>query len=111
MGRDDYKIKIDLEKLLSLESSIKELQERDKEYQLFHENISQQINELISKLQNDLDIINNNVSLIQETINENVTTLLNHNNQLTDHNERLESLNSKYFFLKYLLVWGEAKKT
>lgn len=86
---------IDLEKLLSLESSIKKLQERDEEYQLFHESISQQINELTSKLQNDLDVVNNNISLIQETVNENVTTLLNHNNQLTDHNERLESLNSK----------------
>ena len=86
---------IDLEKLLLLESSIKKLQERDEEYQLFHETISQQINELTSKLQNDLDVINNNISLIQETVNENVTTLSNHNNQLTDHNERLENLNTK----------------
>lgn len=86
---------IDLEKLLLLESSIKKLQEKDEEYRLFHESISQQINELTSKLQNDLDVVNNNISLIQETVNENVTTLLNHNNQLTDHNERLETLNSK----------------
>ena len=86
---------IDLEKLLLLESSIKKLQERDEEYQLFHESISQQINELTSKLQNDLDVVNNNISLIQATVNENVTTLLNHNNQLTDHNERLETLNTK----------------
>ena len=86
---------IDLEKLLLLESSIKKLQEKDQEYQLFHESISQQINELTSKLQNDLDVVNNNISLIQATVNENVTTLLNHNNQLTDHNERLETLNTK----------------
>jgi chromosome segregation ATPase len=86
---------VDLENLLLLENSIKNLQERDKEYQLFHENISQQMNELISKLQNDLDVINNNISLIQETVNENVTALSNHDNQLIDHNERLENLNSK----------------
>ena len=86
---------IDLEKLLVIETNIKELQERDKEYQLFHESISQQINELTSKLQNDLDVVNNNISSIQETVNENRTTLSNHNNQLTDHNERLEGLNSR----------------
>lgn len=82
-------------KLLLIESNIKELQKKDKEYQLLHENISKQINELTSKLQNDLDVVNNNISSIQETVNENITTLSNHNNQLTDHNERLEGLNSR----------------
>lgn len=83
---------IDLEKLLTLESSIKKLQQKDEEFQLFHENISQQINDLTSKIQNDLDAVNSSILSIQEKVDENTTTILNHNNQLINHSEDLANI-------------------
>lgn len=83
---------IDLEKLLTLESSIKNLQQKDEEFQLFHENISQQINDLTSKIQNDLDAVNSSILSIQEKVDENTTTILNHNNQLVNHSEDLANI-------------------
>lgn len=84
---------IDLEKLLTLESDIKSLQQKNEEYELFHESISQQISDLTFKAQNSLDAINNNILLIQEKITENSNAISNHDRLLISHNTNLNNIN------------------
>lgn len=85
---------LDLEGISKLSNDIKDLQQKDLEYQAFHETISQQLNDLSSSVSSSLNSIEKNISLLQTSISEINTITAEHASQLTKHENALTLVNS-----------------